>query len=136
MAAKLIEAKALCYSMRSRSSLNTCSFTLMEYLATLKVLVPIFAGMTALWSKARENIVSFVPKLGVVRMDQRISGSSSSHAPLASLSLFFIAVKIIPLMVFVWPFVCGWAPSSVLCECEGLRKTPSYGHLLAGGHYS
>lgn len=65
--------------------------------------------------------VSLVSVLGVVYMAQSIQGSSPIHTPFTSSSLFFMVVKMTPLIAFVCPFVWGWATvldTTQICMCS------------------
>ena len=67
------------------------------------------AGMTASASYVRENGVSPVDLLRVVRYAHRTLGNSSTHLPLAPSNLLFNPFTMALLVALAWPLLCGYA---------------------------
>ena len=66
-------------------------------------------GMTASAPYVRENRVSPVDLLGVVRYAHKTLGNSSAHLPLTPFNIFFNSFTMALLVASTWPLLCRYA---------------------------
>ena len=107
--ASLMVTNSRCSSNKSNCLTINSAFLAGENPKTQTLHKFISVGMTASAPYVRENGVSPVDLLGVVRYAHKTLGNSLAHLPLAPFNLFFNSFTMALLVASTWPLLCRYA---------------------------